>query len=159
MGRIAVPYSVSRDASLMTKLEYAICVSVILVYFRNFRILRVYTQFSHKFQIHTHIQTECPVFYQYYCIVGVLLCICMFATVKGGLTCSSAEKWCLVTIPTWRYQYRQGHDIPRYIVTYKIPWHGASIDDTVRIVPLSNVHALQPWDGEQQSTSTIPFHI
>ena len=33
---------------------------------------------------HTHIQTECPVFYQYYCIVWVLLCICMFATVKGG---------------------------------------------------------------------------
>jgi len=58
--------------------------------FQNFESLySIQPQIS---DTHTHIQTECPVFYQYYCIVGVLLCICMFATVKGGLTCSSAEK-------------------------------------------------------------------
>ena len=54
----------------------------------------------------------------------------------------------LSSIPTWRYQYRQGHDIPRYIVAVQnivSRRKYRSIDDTVQLVPLSNVHAASLW--------------
>jgi len=44
----------------------------------------------------------------------------------------------LSSILAWRYQYRQGHDIPRYIVAIKIPWTGASIS-RVSTIPYSSV--------------------
>jgi len=46
--------------------------------------------------------------------------------------------------PTWRYRYRRGSDIPRYVVAVKAPWDGASIDGIVQLLPLGGNECTLP---------------